>query len=172
MTLSSRGMSGPFKAVHTLGPRRYNGYTLAQMTRMVVFVCEHGAAKSVIAAAWFRRMAADARLDLRATARGTAPSGELAAVAVAGLLRDGIRPEEVVPERLGFQDLAEAWRVVGFAPEVTADAAPDAEFELWTVPPVSDGYDAARDVIVRKLTTLLDDAQTTIGHAAAVSDAD
>lgn len=133
------------------------------MPLSVVFVCEHGAAKSVVAAAWFRRMAAEAGLDLRAVARGTAPAAELSALAVAGLLRDGVRPEETVPQPLRDEDLEAAWRVVGFAPEVTTDAAPSAEIDLWTVPAVSEGYEVARDAIVRRITTLIQDARTTTG---------
>ena len=128
---------------------------------MVVFVCEHGAAKSVVAAAWLQRLAAEAQLDLSAMARGTGPSAELSPMAVAGLIRDGIETEETTPQPLRQEDLADAWRVVGFAPEVTGDAAPDTDIELWTVPAVSDGYESARNAIVARLKALLDDAART-----------
>jgi protein-tyrosine-phosphatase len=41
--------------------------------RTVVFVCQHGAAKSVLAAALLERLAAEQGVSLRARARGTEP---------------------------------------------------------------------------------------------------
>ena len=51
----------------------------------VVFVCEHGAAKSVLAAAYFNRFAAQMGLDMQAVARGTKPDQELSPQTVKGL---------------------------------------------------------------------------------------
>src|SRR5688572_249911 len=48
----------------------------------VLFVCEHGSAKSVVAAAHFNRIAADRGLPFRAISRGTAPDPEMAPAAV------------------------------------------------------------------------------------------
>ena len=39
--------------------------------KAVVFVCEHGAAKSVVATAYFNKLAAERGLPFRATFRGT-----------------------------------------------------------------------------------------------------
>ena len=43
----------------------------------VVFVCEHGTVKSVIALAHFQRLARERGLPLRAISRGTAPDARL-----------------------------------------------------------------------------------------------
>src|SRR5262245_36127217 len=56
----------------------------------IVFVCEHGAAKSVIATAYFNKLASDRGLPYRATFRGTSPQEELSVRAAAGLKADGI----------------------------------------------------------------------------------
>ena len=56
----------------------------------VVFVCEHGAAKSVIATAYFNKLAAERGLPFRATFRGTAPQDALSVRAVAGLEAEGV----------------------------------------------------------------------------------
>ena len=42
----------------------------------VIFVCEHGAAKSVIATAYFNKLAAERGLKARATYRGVNPQAE------------------------------------------------------------------------------------------------
>ena len=56
---------------------------------LIVFVCEHGAAKSLIATAYFNKMAAERRLSARATFRGVDPQDDLSVRAVAGLKKDG-----------------------------------------------------------------------------------
>src|SRR5215467_9813815 len=56
----------------------------------VVFVCEHGSAKSVIAAAHFNRLAAEKGLPYRAIARGTKPDDVVAPAVKAGLASDGL----------------------------------------------------------------------------------
>ena len=56
----------------------------------VIFVCEHGAAKSVIATAYFNKLAAERGLQDRATFRGTTPQDDLSVRAVAGLKADGL----------------------------------------------------------------------------------
>src|SRR5215510_12699267 len=56
----------------------------------VLFVCRHGAAKSVIGAAHFRRLAAGRGLAIDAVAAGTEPDQQLAPGAVKGLAADGL----------------------------------------------------------------------------------
>lgn len=56
----------------------------------VVFVCPHGAAKSVIAAAYFNQMSVERGLPNRAVARGTEPGDALSQTAVNGLVADGL----------------------------------------------------------------------------------
>ncbi len=51
--------------------------SVARTTPAVMFVCEHGAAKSVIATAYFNKLAAERGLPYRATFRGTTPQDEL-----------------------------------------------------------------------------------------------
>jgi arsenate reductase (thioredoxin) len=48
----------------------------------VVFVCEHGAAKSVIATAYFNKLAAERGLRTRAIYRGVNPDSALSAAAL------------------------------------------------------------------------------------------
>jgi protein-tyrosine-phosphatase len=130
------------------------------MTPLVVFVCEHGAAKSVVAAAWLRRLASDAGVDLRAVACGTDPDAELSTAAVDGLRRDGIAPDEPAPQLMDAAGIQAAWRVIVFGSEVRAAALAGVPFETWDVPAVSDGYEAARDVIVERLSAVVRDAAT------------
>src|SRR4051812_22847552 len=56
----------------------------------VVFVCEHGSAKSVIAAAHFNRLAAEKGLPYRAVSRGTNPDASIPASISSALAGDGL----------------------------------------------------------------------------------
>jgi protein-tyrosine-phosphatase len=124
----------------------------ARRTR-VLFVCQHGAAKSVVGAAHFRRIAAARGLAMDAVAAGTEPDAELGPRAVKGLAADGLTAAPARPRPVTLYDLEAATHVVSFGCEV---APRHARVEQWDVPNVSDGYDAARDQIVGRVERLVD----------------
>jgi len=66
------------------------GQPVAPAQPTVVFVCEHGAAKSVIATAYFNKVAAERGLRARATYRGVNPQTDLSVGALKGLRDDGL----------------------------------------------------------------------------------
>jgi protein-tyrosine-phosphatase len=119
----------------------------------VLFVCLHGAAKSVVAAAHFRRLAAERGLRLDAVAAGTEPDPELAAGAVKGLAGDGLPAAPARPRPVTLYDLECAARVVSFGCDVAP--AKGQRVDQWEVPAVSDGYAAARDRIVANVERLV-----------------
>src|SRR4029453_15593763 len=80
----------------------------------VLFVCLHGAAKSVVAAAHFRKLAAARGLTVSAAAAGTEPDSELAPGAVKGLAGDGLSPAPRRPRPVTLYDLESATRVLSF----------------------------------------------------------
>ena len=119
----------------------------------VLFVCLHGAAKSVVAAAHFRRLAASRGLAVGAVAAGTEPDPELAPGAVKGLVGDGLTATPRRPRPVTLHDLDSATRVVSFGCDVAA--ARGQRVEQWDVPAVSEGYAAARDRIVANVERLV-----------------
>ena len=119
----------------------------------VLFVCLHGAAKSVVGAAHFRRLAAARGLAIGAVAAGTEPDQELATAAVKGLAGDGLAPTPARPRPITLYDLDTATRVISFGCEVVP--ARGQRVEQWEVPAVSDGYTAARDRIVANVERLV-----------------
>ncbi len=82
--------------------------------QVIVFVCEHGAAKSIVAAAYFNCFAQEKGLPWQAIARGTSPTEELSLQAVEGLSKDGLPPTESKPQKLSSADVQSAQRVVAF----------------------------------------------------------
>jgi protein-tyrosine-phosphatase len=119
----------------------------------VLFVCLHGAAKSVVAAAHFRRLAAARGLAIGAVAAGTEPDAELAPGAVKGLAGDGLQPAPSRPRPVTLYDLDSATRVVSFG--CTVAPARGQRVEQWDVPAVSDGYATARERIVANVERLV-----------------
>jgi protein-tyrosine-phosphatase len=122
-------------------------------TPRVLFVCPHGAAKSVVAAAHFRKLAAQRGLTAEAVAAGSEPDAELTPAAVTGLAADGLAPAPPRPRPVTPYDLRAATHVVTFGCEVTPAAGQPVE--RWDVPAVSDGYDTARSRIVANVARLI-----------------
>ena len=123
--------------------------------RSVLFVCEHGSAKSVIAAAHFQRLAARANLDAGTISRGTDPDPEFPANVVDGLARDGLRPLEESPSKLTRADLENAARIVTFC-DLSSQQSYRGPIERWDdMPAVSDDYDRARAAIVSRVERLV-----------------
>ncbi len=124
--------------------------------QVVVFVCEHGAAKSVLAAAYCNRLAKEMGLNLRATARGTNPDGELSPQVIKGLSADGLTPTESIPQKLTEVDIQSVQRVVTFG-ELPIEYHGQAIVERWDdIPPVSESYEQARDAILARIRQMLD----------------
>src|SRR3989442_5627118 len=98
----------------------------------VVFVCLHGAAKSVVAAAHFRRLAASRGLSIVAAAAGTEPDPQLAAGAVQGLAGEGLTPAPSRPRPITLYDLDSATRMASFGCDVVP--AHGQPVEEWDVP--------------------------------------
>jgi hypothetical protein len=123
----------------------------------VLFICEHGSAKSVVAAAHFNRLAVERGVGLRAVSRGTNPDAEIAPNAARGLEADGLGHNFEVPQRLSVADVEAAVRVVAFCPLPAGYGGLEAK-EIWDdVPPVSEDYDRACDAIVERVVRLLDE---------------
>ena len=127
-------------------------------TRSVLFVCLHGAAKSVLAAADFGRLAAERGLAITADAAGTEPDPEMAPGVVAALRAEGVELGQKRPRRVTAAETARAERVVTFGCEL-GEAMPAAvPVERWDdVPAVSENLPLARAAIRRHLDRLLDE---------------
>ncbi len=122
----------------------------------ILFVCEHGAAKSIIAAAYFNKLAHEKGLNLQAIARGTIPDEELSAITVQGLMTDGLTSTELSPQKLQPAEIESAQRVIIFGDLFGHPDYQGIEVENWNeVPPVSKDYQVARDAIVEHLKQLL-----------------
>jgi len=122
---------------------------------LIVFVCEHGAAKSILAAAYFNQLAHERNLSFHAIARGTHPDKQLSSITVAGLQRDGLFANESVPQKLSMEDIEAAQQVIAFC-ELPTEFKQNVKVEQWVdIPPISENYERSRDVIVEHLNHLV-----------------
>jgi len=143
------------------------GLTLALMLvvqspsldKTVVFVCEHGAAKSLIATAYFNKLATERGLPFRATFRGTAPQDDLSVRAVAGLKADGMTVPSGKPTAISDKDIDDATHIFAIGCTLPAKAQQSGKAADWSDVPDDQGYLPMRDAIVRHVKQLLDELQ-------------
>ena len=122
----------------------------------VVFVCQHGGAKSVIAAEYFTRIANERGIGLRGVSAGLDPYDRIPEPVVEGLAAKGIDVSGYTPQAVREETFASATFVVHFgcdvAPLVGARSVQD-----WSdVPAVSDGFDSAYEAIVLRVEHLVE----------------
>lgn len=123
-------------------------------TKNIVFVCEHGAALSVVAAAYFNKLAREQHLDWHAVARGVTPQENLSVSAAAGLKKDGVATEVVKPQAVTQEDLDRADYVVTFLP-LPKELVVKTPLESWDdVKWTPTDYNSARDGILKHLQQL------------------
>src|SRR5262245_46308475 len=126
----------------------------------IIFVCEHGAAKSVIATAYFNKLAADRGLPFRATFRGTSPQDDLSVRTVAGLKADGVAVQVGEPAASSDADVADATHIFAIGCTLPDKALRSGKADDWSDVPDDQGYAPMRDAIVRHVTALLADLQS------------
>ena len=125
----------------------------------IVFVCEHGNVKSLMAASYFNQLAAQRGLPWRAVARGIAPDSTTVPKRIAAaLLAEGVDVSEFRPAKVDATDAAEAVRIVMIGTDLPARVRGDEQrIERWNdVPPASTSYDAARSSLKTHIAELLE----------------
>lgn len=129
-----------------------------ETTPSVLFVCEHGAAKSAIAAAYFDKLAKERGLKYRAVFRGTNPDPALAPAAVKGLKLDGFETKGWKPELVTKNDLDTASRIVTLGCDVPGRESVAEKLDEWNnIPSPGQDYTIARDDILKRVQSLVDE---------------
>lgn len=129
-----------------------------QHAATVVFVCEHGSVKSLIAQEWFNRLARERGLAVRAVSRGLTPDASVPAAIKDALRGDGFDVAGFQPRALLAADAAGAARVIAIGVDLGATpAAAGAPVEKWDgIPPATQDYAAARDAIKARIEALME----------------
>jgi arsenate reductase len=122
-----------------------------QPVHTVLFVCPHGAAKSVLAGSYFNRFAAELGLETRAIARGTEPDAE-----ISDRVRQDVGPALCIaqPTVLTAVDIANADLVVAFdLAEPELGVAPDRSWNA--LPALSEDFELGRAAILGRVVALI-----------------
>jgi protein-tyrosine-phosphatase len=123
----------------------------------VVFVCEHGSVKSLMAQEWFNRLARERGLELRAVSRGMTPDAAVSDVVAAFLKREGFDVDGFKPAALARDDLSGAWRVVALGTDTSpVTASGTVRVDAWDdIPPAQGDYGRTSEAIRRRVEALL-----------------
>jgi protein-tyrosine-phosphatase len=121
-------------------------------------MCPHGAAKSVLASAYFQRRAKERGLNVHVEAAGTEPDATVSPAVAAHLKGQGYavpiaKPRKVTPEEFAAADV-----VISIGCELGALPQPRGRLVRWDdVPAPSDGFTAADEAIRARVIALVDE---------------
>lgn len=91
----------------------------------VLFVCEHGNVKSLMAASYFNQLAQERQLPLRAVSRGSAPDSTAVPLGIVqGLRGDGFDVSSFHPSAVSPSDVSAAQPVITIGTALPKDLQP------------------------------------------------
>ena len=124
----------------------------------VLFMCPHGAAKSVLASAYFRRAAKERGLDVRVESAGTDPDPNVAPVVASHLKKNGYEVPAGKPRRATESDMASADVIVSIGCSLEHLPAPRGTLLRWDdVPAPSEDFARADQRIRERVMELVDE---------------
>jgi len=140
----------------------------------VVFVCEHGSVKSLIAALYFNQRARQRGLPYTAVARGTSPEPAVPPTVQQGLRAAGFDVVHYVPQPFKTLDVNGASLVVSFDQDITQTVGGRVPELRWdNLPAVLANYTVGRDAILQRVDGLIEQlataARTEAGRASALA---
>ena len=124
---------------------------------VVLFMCPHGAAKSVMASAYFQRLAKERGLNVRVDAAGTDPEPALSKGVVAHLQKNNYAIPIEKPRAATAADMRSADVVISMGCDLSKLPAPKGQLKNWNVPDFSANFDAAEQAIRDQVTRLVDE---------------
>jgi arsenate reductase len=124
----------------------------------VLFMCPHGAAKSVLASAYFQRLAKERGLNVKVDSGGTEPDAEVAPAVAKHLTENGYSIPVVKPRLVTADDMAGADVVISIGCDVSGLPAPRGRLVKWDdVPPPSENFTRADEAIRQHVVELVDE---------------
>jgi arsenate reductase (thioredoxin) len=122
--------------------------------KTILFVCEHGSAKSIIAAAHFQKLAKDEGLNIQVISRGVNPDPDIPEAINKHLESDGFERHSKIPTQLTMADLKNSNYVITF------NTLPDEYGKLdniqhWNIPSFEAGYAVAKDSILTNIKEII-----------------
>ena len=124
----------------------------------VLFMCPHGAAKSVLASAYFERLAKERGLNVRVESAGTDPDAAVAPVVAAHLKRQGYPAPKSNPRTVTPKDFESADVVISIGCDLLGLPEPRGKLARWDeVPPLSEDFARADEAIRQRVIELIEE---------------
>jgi arsenate reductase len=123
----------------------------------VLFLCPHGAAKSLMASAYFQQLAKERGLNVRVDSAGTDPDEQLSKSVVAHLQKNGLAIPITKPRAATAADMTTADVVISMGCDLSRLPSPTGTLKNWDVPDFSANFDAAEQAIRARVTALVDE---------------
>jgi arsenate reductase len=128
--------------------------------KTVVFVCEHGSSRSLLAASLFNRMAEERGLSVRALSRAASEKTtdqKVPAPLAKQMAADGFQVEDFKPAALTPSEASTAAKIVTLQFNESLEAAKEAPVERWSdIGSPSREYDKTKGTISSHIGALLD----------------
>jgi arsenate reductase (thioredoxin) len=127
-----------------------------QNSETILFVCEHGAARSTIAAAYFNKLSKAQHLNYQAIFRGTNPDSVLTIGTEKGLKQDSFDVQNWKPLLVSKEDIEKAAQIITFDCTLPTNISVTKPMTQWNgIPAISKDYMIARDAILIKVQELV-----------------
>ena len=140
----------------TLGDPRLQAPSPAKAPA-VLFMCPHGAAKSLMASAYFQKLAKERGLNVRVDSAGTEPDPQLSKGVVAHLEKSGYAIPIEKPRAATAADMRSADVVISMGCDLSKLPSPKGVVKNWTVPDFSADFNVAERTIRDQVTKLVDE---------------
>ena len=126
------------------------------MSKTILFMCPHGAAKSVMAMTYFQKLADEKGIDIVAEAAGPFPDEVTNPKTVALMTEEGFDLSKHTPRKVTAEDISQADRVISLGCELGDLPNENKVIEQWDdVPLPSQGIDASWGKIKSKVEDLI-----------------
>jgi protein-tyrosine-phosphatase len=131
----------------------------------VLFMCPHGAAKSVLASAYFQSRARERGLNVRVLTAGTHPDPAVAPAVASHLTKNGYELPISTPRQVTPSDLAAADVVISLGCDLAGVPVDKNKLTEWNdVPAPSENFAAADSAIRRRVVELVDELVRNAAH--------
>lgn len=134
--------------------------------KQVLFMCPHGAAKSVLASAYFQKLAKERGLNVRVDAAGTDPDPAIGKAVADHLTKNGYALPIEKPRRVTPRDLQEADLVISLGCDLSGLPEPRGTLLKWDVPGPGENFTASDQAIRKHVEELVDELARAVGRAA------
>lgn len=138
---------------------RGSGATLGRQKQpTVLFICPHGAAKSVLASAYFQRLAKERGLNVRIDAAGVEPQEAVSTVVKEHLERNGYSVPVAKPRAVTKEELNQADVVISLGCDVSRLPVTPRTLRQWDeVPGPSEDIKGADEAIRNRVVALVEE---------------